>query len=454
MKWIGLAVSILGSLLLLGWLTQNPRHIPKVLMLIGFLTFGTSTFHLYMAIISWAGWPGYVQGLEFSVMDALALALYLALPKISYSIPFRVPMLLYFTAVVASALQAQEPHAVLFYAWQLGRMSLVCLAVARACTYDTKNALAVLTGMGAGLAMEAVTALWERLGHGVVQAAGTMGHQNLLGLMSHFVVFPAFALALAGRGGFIPLATTVIGMAAEVLTTSRATVGIAAGTYGTLFIISAMRKWTPRKASVLMGAFAALVIIVPIVVSSFEQRFAGQEASDYDERAAFSKAAEAMVSDHPMGVGANNYVLVANTKGYNVRAGVALIQGSLSANVHNVYLLTMAETGYIGAFFLVLSLIILILFTMRHSRRLQKEESGDWLLGLAAALTAVSLHSLFEWVLVTFPAQYLFAVDVGLVTGLTYASITGSVTDKVPNPRTFGTAIQGARSAQRRPDVM
>jgi hypothetical protein len=47
----------------------------------GFLPFVVSILHLYMAIDSWSDWAGYVKGFEFSILDVLALALYLCCPR-------------------------------------------------------------------------------------------------------------------------------------------------------------------------------------------------------------------------------------------------------------------------------------------------------------------------------------------------------------------------------------
>src|SRR6266852_3923271 len=123
---------VLAAILpLSNWLRQNPREAPKLWMLLGFLPFALSFIHFNMAVVSWLGWPGYVQGAEFSILDGLAIALYLALPRTSRSIPFRFSMALYFFATVLSAVQAAEPTAALFYSWQLARMLLVYATVAR-----------------------------------------------------------------------------------------------------------------------------------------------------------------------------------------------------------------------------------------------------------------------------------------------------------------------------------
>src|SRR5258707_12648048 len=100
MKWVSLIMVLAAILPLSRWLRQNPREAPKLWMLMGFLPFALSFAHLDMAIISWLGWPGYLQGGEFSVLDALALALYLNLPGTRHAVPFRLSMALYLVATV------------------------------------------------------------------------------------------------------------------------------------------------------------------------------------------------------------------------------------------------------------------------------------------------------------------------------------------------------------------
>ena len=120
-----------------------------------------------------------------------------------------------------------------------------------------------------------------------------------------------------------------------------------------------------------------------------------------------------------MGVGANYYVVMANVGGYNTRAGVAARLGSDSANVHNIYYLVAAETGYIGLVtFLLMILQPLIVAVLRCGWRSRGDKRGDLLLGLGMSLLVVYIHSYFEWIFISFDAQYMFAMDVGIVAGL------------------------------------
>ena len=418
MKWVALAVLLSGTLALVGWLRRNPDQISKILMLIGFLPWILSTFHLFMAAISWLEWPGYVKGTELSVLDALALAVYLSLPRMSQPLPFRISMALYFVATLFSVLPSEVPMAALFYPWQFARIFLVYAAVAKACAVDSRAAPALMKGMAAGLIFEAGAAIWERFGLGILQSGGTTGHENALGLMSHFVVLPFFAMLLIRKRGWLPPLVVLAGVVVQVLTTSRATVGLAVFAYTFLFLLSAVRQWTTKKALVFLIGLATFAALAPFTISSFEDRFANQNFGDYDERAAFNKAAELMLSDHPFGVGANSFARSAIVEGYYRKAGVAPTRGSMSAQVHNVYWLVTAETGYFGLLTFVLLLLRPMTVAFLCGWRHREDIRGDLLLGFGVALLVVYIHSYFEWIFVSQQCQYMFALELGLIAGL------------------------------------
>ena len=418
MKWVALAISLAAVMPFAGWLRRHPSEAPKVWMLVGFLPFGISAFHLYMAAISWPDWPGYVKGTEISILDILAISLLLSLSPTGHALPFRVSMILYFVAALLSVFQASVPMAAVFYAWQLARMFLVYAAVAKGCSTDRRVVPALLTGMAIGLSFEACHAIWQRFALGILQPGGSFGHENFLGLVSHFVVFPWVALLYAGERGWRPVIGPLAGLVVAVLTVSRATVGLAAGGYVGLFGLSVLRKWTPRKAVLMVGGVVALSVLAPIVVASFEKRFGPGPLDSYDERAAFARAAEMIIADNPFGIGANSYVVVANTENYNFKAGVAQVIGSDSANVHNIYLLVTAESGYIGLVTFMLMLIQPLIVAFRCGWRSRNDMRGDLLIGLGMSLLIIYVHSYFEWIFVTFTPQYMFALDAGLVAGL------------------------------------
>jgi hypothetical protein len=140
-----------------------------------------------MAAISWPTWQGHVKGTELSALDALALALYFSLPRTPHPLPFRLSMALYFLAALFSVVSARVPMAAFFYVWQLARMFLVYAVVTKGCV-DPRVPPALLAGMAAGLFMEARVVLFQRFGLHMLQAVGTIGHQNELGMITHFIV--------------------------------------------------------------------------------------------------------------------------------------------------------------------------------------------------------------------------------------------------------------------------
>jgi hypothetical protein len=422
-KWVFLVLLLITIIPLSDWLRRNPREIPKFWMLMGFLPFVLANFHSYMAIISQTEWPGLVKGTEFSIFDALALALYLGLRGGRYSLPFRYSMALYFLATLFASLGAVVPVAALFYSWQLARMFLVYAIVARA-SVDPRVVTAILNGMAVAMIMEAIVTSWQRFGSGILQTHGTFIHQNSLGLVSHFVVLPCFALILAGRRGWLLPTAVLAGGIVQVLTTSRGTIAFAAFGYASVFLLSALRQWSARKAQILLICAVTTTMLAPLALASLENRFAPYDSSiatdenNYDERAAWEKAAAMMLSDHPFGVGANHFIYSGNVDGYFEAAGVASVYGSRSNNVHNIYWLVAAETGYLGVITFSFLLLRTLVFAFVCGWRARGDERGDLLLGLGVALLTVYLHSFFEWIFVAFQSQYIWVLNLGMVAGL------------------------------------
>ena len=307
-----------------GFLRRNPRQSQIAWILLGFLPFVTEFFHLYMAVHSTAEWGGYVKGAEVSLLDLIVLALYFTVAGERQPLPFRFSMLFYFLMTVLSAFLAWQPELSLLYAWQLARMFLVYATVTRGCA-DPRVTPALMTGMAAGMILQAGVTVWQRFGMGLIQTGGTVGHQNFLGLMSHFVILPFFALLLTGRRGPLPAVVMVAGAFVVVSTASRATIGLECFGLATIFVLSSVRKWTSWKGRVFLVGVVAMAFVVPAVISSFQERFGSVSINrdNYDEREAYIKAAGMMISDHPLGVGANHFAVIGEPPGhYYERAGV------------------------------------------------------------------------------------------------------------------------------------
>jgi O-antigen ligase len=415
-KWIFFAIAVAGILPLAGWLRRNPQQHPKVWMLVGSMPFlVTALPRLEILLYGWPSWPGMSQGIEISALDVLMLAIYLALPRARHPLPFKISMAFYLSAVLLSATQALLPFATFFYAWQLARVFLVYAVVTKACS-DERVAPSLLKGMAIGLCLQACVVIWERVGLGAIQGSGTFVHQNLLGIVSHFVVFPWFALLLAGERGWWPAITPLAGGIIAALTASRATIGLFGLGVAVAFVFSVARKWTARKAQVALFGAVVIAALAPVALSSLEKRFARDTLSDYDERAELVSSAAMMLSDRPLGIGANNFVVYNNTRGYADQTQIAW--QSRTAIVHNIYWLTLAETGYLGLVALGLLLLRPLTVALRCGWRNRGDRRGDLMIGFATALLIVYIHAYFEWVLFLTQAQYMLAMTTGMIAGL------------------------------------
>ncbi|AWI87272.1 hypothetical protein C0214_02230 [Methylobacterium sp. DM1] len=397
---------------------------------------------LDFAILSWgADWPGVVNGLEVTAFDLLVLAIYFGLTKPRLRSPYSAVLALYLGAVLLSLFQAAEPTAAFFYFWQVCRVALLLVVVARA-SRDPDVVRHILTGMALGVVLECLTTLFQRFGLGIVQTSGTFAHQNTLGLVLHLAVFPQLALLLAGRRGWTTLVVPLAGIAAVVLTTSRATLLYAVIGLALIYVLSSLRRFTVRKGLGGVGGALILLAFVPLAMASFEKRFATNPLyeHEYDERAAFERAATAILLDNPLGIGANHYVYVAKNFGYSDGAGVAAAEGNRNNLVHNAYLLAASETGWPGLAGLVLLLGYPLIQAFRVGWPRRTGQDGDLLIGLGVGLLMVCLHSTLEYILLLRDILYLFAVVAGMILGLAHR-----VKREAPMPERKPTSLPAGR---------
>ncbi|QTD56258.1 O-antigen ligase family protein [Parasphingorhabdus cellanae] len=393
MRFVALAVIIFSVPIFFVLLQQNARYRRYLYFAVGFLPFVISAWNLDGAIISWATWPGQI------------------------AFPFTAIFIAYIGAAALSIVFSNNPQASFFYAWQLGTVMLVFWASANICmTADGPKM--IIAGLICGITLQAGFSINQKLS-GVVQASGTMGHQNLLGVATHFALYPSLALLMATKKAKLPVLGVIAGLIVVAFGASRATIGLAGIGVMLLIFLSMVRKPSARKTKVAVIGLVILAAATPVAISSLQQRFAinSTEGSN-EERQAFERAAKMIWSDHPMGIGANQYVVIANTEGYSQRAGVIWNQGSRSAPVHNSYLLVAAETGFIGLFCFILLIFVPIIAALKFAWANRGDPRGDLAVGIGVTLTVFALHSFYEWVMLTWVIQYLLAIAIGMLAGL------------------------------------
>lgn len=436
MKWIALALFVIAAAGLALWLRGKPKHAPLAWGLLGFLPFVIGPWHLIVSPFATPYWSGYVKGWDFSLIDSVAIAVLLGTqgrwPKIFNLLPF----IFYILAVIVGVFEAKFGNLAASYLVQIVRVVLVFLAVARISAIEQGHR-AVLTGLILGLFVQAIYAIVARAG-GALQTGGSLGHQNLLGFVSHLALMPAFAMFLANKWSKTAFLGVVSGIIVVILTASRATIAFSAIGLVLTLILCLVLRFNSRKAIVGSVGFVLLLASVPLANAALERRFQAQNTTFFaedQEREAFERAAWAMIGDSPLGVGPNHYVFIANTEGYSDRAGVTWASGSRNANVHNSFLLVLAETGYLGLLALVMLLCGALLYAFGSAFRFRAFAGSEIFVGLGCAIVSLVLHSRYEWMLVVFPSQYLLAVALGLISGMKgfYAMLDRGKTKRTPS---------------------
>lgn len=418
MRFVAMALLPIFYIFLLSWIRKGPVQRQWAYFGLGLLPFTVNAWNLDVSLVNWSAWPGYSKGLIITVLDLLAVAIIVTHRQPRGAPPMTWFIVAYLLAATLSVAMTPVPMASFFFAFQVARLLVLFMAVAKIA--DNPRALRWLAmGLAAGISYQAGMTIWQRA-HGAFQASGTMGHQNLLGLMTHFVTLPLLAMLLGGMRNRVIMLGVVSVLIVLALGASRGAIGFGAAGIGLLITLSLIRHSTPHKWKMVGFGALALALVSPFVVQSLQQRYAILNSGPRggDERAAFERAARYMFADHPMGVGANQYVVVANTQGYSDKAGVIWNWSSRAANVHNTYLLVAAETGWFGLISFV-SLFVAVIFNgLRFAFQDRRDPRGDVVLGCTVAVAAAAAHNFYEWVFVTYQAQYVFAISVGIISGM------------------------------------
>ena len=419
MKW----VFLLGLLVFTPWLASylkgNPKYLPHAGFAMGILPFLLSGLNLTASPIAWPYWTGAVKGFDISLLDGVAVAVIFATKRARTPIALKLAFAIYCIGCLVSTMEGSSGlrMASTFYDWQIVRAALIYIAVTRATVTDPKVPVAIVMGMGMGLGLQAFVTIDEYVG-GRRQAGGMFGHQNLLGMASHFAVFPAAALLLAGHHTKQAIAIVLSGLVVAFTGGSRATIGLFAIGLVITLCLSLWRKSTGRKAAVAAGLVVALLVSLPVLYTAIERRDDETRANSTLERSLMISAAKMIIADHPLGVGPNRYVVVANVGGYSARAGMLWDRGNREAPVHNTYYLVTAEMGWIGLIGLLGMYASLLALGLGGLRSAPPGLHGEMLVGLTGTLIVLMAHSYYEWITMYFHIHYLFAINVGLLVGL------------------------------------
>ena len=447
LKWVFLAFLLILTPMLATLLKSKPKWLPLAALVLGVLPFVQGRFHLSANPIAWPFWQGTTKGIEFTLIDAISVAIIFATHRIKASWPLKAALTIYLLGFSVSTAMSSVKMADLFYGWTIVRTVIVFYALARASKMHPKVPEAFLTGMIIGIASQAVVTSIEFAG-GARQAGGWFGHQNLLGMVTHFTVYPAFALFLAGRAkkrtGFAVAACLLIAFTGG----SRATIGLMGiGLFITL-ILSCSLQITRRKRVIAGATFLASLIIAPVLYTAIARRSSEARQASTDEREKMMASAAMILSDYPFGVGANRFVSVSSVGGYRARSGVNWV--SAAAPVHNSWYLVAAEMGWIGVTGFLAIVLAALATCFTAARRARGTLLGDYSTGLVATVAMVALHSYQEWITMLSSVHQIFGMSLGIATA-TLASSRLSAKARGRRPMLQRADFEEARTLPRPP---
>lgn len=380
---------------------------------------------LWTAIEAWPAWPGYAKGFEISIVDGVSIALILSTKPVRIPWSIKIPFAVLCLALIVSTIAANQALPAFFYIWEMSRAVLLFLAIARVGATVKGAPVALIAGLGVGYIYEAVLSVTQ-YASGTARPGGNLGHSNFLGMASHFVLYPTVALLLGTRRFLWPSLVVLAGIAASVVGESRATMGLLFVGVLLTVVLSLVHASTSRKAA--FGGAAALLMLIalPVMTWAASKRPEQALASSDEQREAMKRAAAMILADHPFGVGANQYVIVANMGGYSQRAGVAWNEDTRAAPVHNTYYLMAAELGFVGLLGFMATLASFIILGFRLVRRQLPDEAIELVPGLLVAVLAASIHMYFEWIFMTSLSHYLFAMAGGLMVAIAARTRAGA----------------------------
>lgn len=416
MRFVALALVLLSLPVFISLLRTYPQRRGWALTAIGAALFLNNIVPLGTYFYAWALWPGTVRGFSVSLFETLSLALILTRSR-SGRLPFWGVFAFYGFALLLSVMMAKVPIAATFVCWQFMTLLLLFVAIGGECRHaEARRAL--IAGLAIGGIVQAGFVIHQKL-TGVVQASGSFGHQNMLGMMVELALLPMLASLLAGDRRKIVIAGTIAFLLVVAGGGSRGTVVFAGAGAVLLIMLSFARGSTPSKIRVAGAGALALAVAIPLTIATLQQRFGQVSFTSADEsRSAMERAARAISADYPLGIGANQYVNFANERGYSLRAGVEWGGANLGAPVHNAYLLARAETGWLGFFAVYLLLIYPAIRGLMFAFSKRTGVNGEIVLGSSVALLVNIVHNSYEYAFHVYPVTALVMINLAFIAAL------------------------------------
>ncbi|MCB9799661.1 MAG: O-antigen ligase family protein [Candidatus Omnitrophica bacterium] len=377
--------------------------------------------------VSMEHYRGPDRGFEITLTDLIAFSLlvsaFMRFPSKIKWFPLNTVlfMVLFGSALISSAV-APEPLFSAFTLFKMLRSYMLYLCVANIYRMGIPRDYIwggyILIGV-----VVTVLALQQKYLWGIYRIYGPFDHSNTvpiyLNLIMPVVLLWGFCDSRMSMQRMLISVLTAMGMVfCVVATVSRAGIAFSglcmAGVFCILLMYArSLRFWVASVLIAIVVIFGALKSYDTVMA-----RFENAPAESEMARAEFERVAKMMTREHTFGVGLNNFSLVM-TSTSRYRKNVVVMAGEEESGVvHNVYLLTSSEMGYLG---LIVYILVITRFLALYAWAfLRERKSMDGLLLGAYCLGFIAAHltGFLEWAMRITPVTYLFVITSGIAAAL------------------------------------
>ncbi len=353
--------------------------------------------------VSMEHYRGDTRGFEFGVTDWMIIALMIVMlhsPRWQHKRPELLPpngtlMLAYAGLAVISIAVSYVPIYAGFGVFKLNR-AMAVYWVAYNYLRSEEDFQFFLMVLAAMVAFQFLLVIQQRLG-GVYRARGSTPHSNTLALYINMMnmLFMSFLLGAhdAGWRRYVYLGALGLGTLIVLATFSRGALAMMVMGYGLVTVLSLFDRAHGYKLKTLgLMALLALPFVIKLAPAIIERFETAPEEAELSRHQA-NDAALAMGEDHFFGIGINNFSYALNETGYSRFVPFEVDRGI----VHNIYLLHVAELGWIGLGVFLLMIGSFFLMALRIIL-LRRDNLISWVaIGIFAGMATLWVQSLLEW---------------------------------------------------------
>jgi len=291
---------------------------------------------------------------------------------------------------------------------------------------DEEDLRYMLYCLACTMAWQVVVVLKQKYVDHIYQVFGTFEHQNSLSTFATMIGLTLLGAGLAPKARYSNWFFWSYLFCAAIVESSLSRGSLAMFAVGTVavLLLSLIDRVTKRRIYALIGLSTVAAIGLAFTMDTIVGRFNdyGNDESKHT-RDLLNEAARAMVSDHPLGVGWNNFGRMLNHPyhyGENIdawqrQAGNPVDPLYQKGIVESLYYLIIAENGYPSIVIFVSFFALFLWFNLRGAIQFRSDFLGGFSIGIFAGCGVIYIQSTLERVLTQPRNMFLWFLLLGAV---------------------------------------